>query len=262
MSTKHWMAAAALILAGVSCSTIRDRNVPPLRVGITPTYPPLILLQDNKAAGAECDFAKQLAADLGRPLQLLVIPWELQFEELNEGRVDILMSGLTVTPARQARAAFCESYMDNPLVAVVRRGESGTYPTAESVEQMGGNLGILKGTSADAFVRRTCPNAKILPLSSPNDVIFYLANQRLDAYIDDWAAAVDIVSRNEARLELVPIPLKAQQLAWAVRPDNTALKQQADAALARWRANGTLDQILNRWMPYRPALAAATAKQR
>jgi ABC-type amino acid transport substrate-binding protein len=63
-------------------------------------------------------------------------------------------------------------------------------------------------------------------------------------------------------LELVPISLKPQQLAWAVRPDNTALKQQADAALARWRANTTLDQILNRWMPYRPALAAAMAQER
>lgn len=262
MSTRHWMAAAALILAGVSCSTIREQSTLPLRVGITPNYPPLILMRADKATGAECDFARQLADDLGRPLQLLAIPWELQFEELDKGRVDILMSGLTITQARQARVVFCDSYMDNPLVAVVRRGESGTYPTAEAVEQMGGNMGVLKGTSADAYVRRTCKNAKILPLSSRDDVAFYLSNQRLDAYIDDLAAAVDIVSRNETRLELVFIPLQPQQLAWAVRPDNTALQQQANSALARWRANGTLDQILNRWMPYRSALTAAAAQAR
>ena len=254
MSTRHWMAAAVMILAGVSCSTIREQSIQPLRVGISPNYPPLIFMRDDKAAGAECDFAKQLAADLGRPLQLLAIPFELQFEELNEGRVDILMSGLTITQGRKARTVFCDSYMDNPLVAVVRRGETGTYPTDKSVEHMDGQLGVLAGTSADAFVRQTCKNAKILPLSLRNDVAFYLVSRRLDIYIDDLAAAVDIVSRNEARLELVPISLKPQQLAWAVRPDNTALKQQADAALARWRANGILDQILNRWMPYRPAL--------
>lgn len=215
------------------------------------------MLRADKAAGAECDFARQLAADLGRPLQLLAIPWELQFEELDEGRVDILMSGLTITPARQARVAFCDSYMDNPLVAIVRRGETGTYPTVAAVENMAGKLGVLTGTSAAAYVRRVCQNAKILPLSLRNDAAFYLANQRLDIYIDDLAAAVDIVSRNEARLELVPISLKPQQLAWAVRPDNAALKQQANAALAHWRENGTLDRILNRWMPYRPALANA-----
>lgn len=262
MSTRHWMAATAIILAGVSCSTIREQSIPPLRVGITPNYPPLIFMREDKAAGVECDFAKQLAVDLGRPLQLLAIPFELQFEELNEGRVDILMSGLTITSPRKARGVFCDSYMDNPLVAVVRRGEAGAYPTVKSVEHMDGQLGVLAGTSADAFVRQKCKNAKILPLSSRNDVAFYLVNRRVDAYIDDLAAAVNIVSRNEARLELVPISLKPQQLAWAVRPDNTALKQQADAALARWRANTTLDQILNRWMPYRPALAAAMAQER
>ncbi|MDY0149654.1 MAG: ABC transporter substrate-binding protein [Kiritimatiellia bacterium] len=258
MSIRHWMAAATILLAGGSCSTIRDSHAPPLRVGITPNYPPLIMMRADKAAGVECDFARQLAADLGRPLQLVALPWELQFEELDEGRVDILMSGLTVTPARRSRVAFCDSYMDNPLVAVVRRGESGRYATAEAVERMDGKLGVLKDTSADAYVRRMCQNAKILPLSVHNDAAFYLVNQRLDVYVCDLAVAVDLVTRNESRLELVPISLKPQQLAWAVRSDNAALKQQANAALTRWRAGGTLDRILNRWMPYRPALDAVS----
>ena len=81
--------------------------------------------------------------------------------------------------------------------------------------------------------------------------MFYLANQRIDLYIDDLAAAVGVVSRNENRLELVRIPLAPQDLAWAVRLDDGALRSQANEALARWRANGLLDQILDRWMPYR-----------
>ena len=64
------------------------------------------------------------------------------------------------------------------------------------------------------------------------------------------AAAVQIVSRHESRLELVFIPLESQQLAWAVRLDDDALRTQANEALARWRANGLLDQILGHWLPY------------
>ncbi len=120
---------------------------------------------------------------------------------------------------------------------------------------------MLQGTSADSFVRRHSPQAKILPLSSRADVGFNLANQRIDLYIDDFAAAVDIVSRNEERLELVRIPLASQELAWAVRLGNEELKNQANEALARWRGNGLLDQILDRWMPYRQSLAAAAASK-
>lgn len=255
MRQMRWLVAVAVSLMVSSCGTLKAPP-PPLRVGVTPNYPPIIMLKGQKAAGVECDFAVQLASELGRPLELMPVPWELQLEELEANRTDIVMSGLTVTAARKARVAFCDSYMDNPLMAVVRRGESGRFASAVAILGATGGIGVLKGTSADAFARRECSNGKVLPLSSRDDVAFYLANQRIDLFIDDRAAAVQIVTRHETRLELVPIPLESQELAWAVRADDEALRRQANEALARWRANGLLEQILDRWMPYlktRPA---------
>ena len=257
----RWISALLLSLVLTSCATPRNAKSLPLRVGVTPNYPPVIMMQGDKAAGVECDFAVQLSSELGRPLVLMPVPWELQLDELVAGKIDIVMSGMTITPPRQARVAFCDSYMDNPLIAVTRRSESGGYASVEDVLGVRASIGVLGGTSADAFVRRYCPNAKILPLSTREDVVFYLANQRIDLYIDDLAAAVGIVSRNEARLELVRIPLATQALAWAVRPGDELLRGQANEALARWRANGLLDRILDRWMPYRQQLAAAGAQK-
>lgn len=253
----RWFVAMLLALMASSCATSRHSAVKPLRVGITPNYPPLIMKQGEKAAGVECDFAVQLASDLGRPFQLLPIPWELLLEELEEGRIDIIMSGMTITPARRVRATFCDSYMNNPLVAISRRGESANFSSADSVLGWNGSVGVLEDTSADAFVRRSFSNAKIMPLSSRDDVVFYLANQRIDLFIDDLAAAVGVVSRNENRLELVKIPLGTQELAWAVQLGDETLRRQANEALARWRETGLLDRILDRWMPYRKEIAGA-----
>ena len=74
--------------------------------------------------------------------------------------------------------------------------------------------------------------------------------------MDDLAAAIEVVSRNEAKLELIPIPLEDQKLAWAVRPEDVEFRGRVNAVLEQWRANGVLDQILNQWLPYRPALQA------
>ncbi len=255
MRQLRWMAAGLVSLMVSSCGTVKSPPQP-LRVGVTPNYPPLIMLKGEKAAGVECDFAVQLAGDLGRPLELMPVPWELQIEELEANRTDIIMSGMGITPARKARVAFCTPYMNNPLMAVVRRGETGRFGSAADVFETTSGIGVLKGTSGDAFARRRCKKAKVLPLASRDDVAFYLANQRIDLYIDDMAAAVKIVSRYEARLELVRIPLESQEIAWAVRLDDEELKKQANEALARWRANGLLDQILGRWMPYLTDLPA------
>ena len=260
MMRMRFVVAVLLSLLVCSCATTPNAQRP-LRVGVTPNYPPLIMMQGEKAAGIECDFAAQLSSELGRPLALIRVEWDKLFEELEAGHIDIVMSGMTITPAREVRATFCESYMDNPLIAVVRRGESGNYTTTNRVLGASANMGVLRETSADSFIRRNCFNAKVLPLSTREDVVFYLSNQRIDLYIDDLAAAVGIVSRNEERLELVPIPLTSQKLGWAVRLGDEELAQQANGALARWRSSGLLDRVIDRWMPYRQTLLARTKKK-
>mgnify|MGYP003589461997 CR=1 FL=1 len=255
MRSLRWMSGVAVSLLVASCASLPTAPPVPLRVGVTLNYQPLIFRLGDITAGVENDFAAELAKELGRPLQLITVPWELQIDELIAGRTDIVMSGLTITPERRARAAFCDSYMDNPLMAVVRRGETGRYPTVAAIKEMTGTIGVLPDTTADAFVRQHCPRAKIMSISSTEDVAFYLPNQRIDLYLDDMAAVVDLALRYETRLELLRFQLAPQQMAWAVRADNVELRHQANQALARWRADGELDRILNRWMPYRFTLA-------
>ena len=42
-----------------------------------------------------------------------------------------------------------------------------------------------------------------------------------------------------------------EMLAWAVRPGNDVLAGELNRALAVMKANGTLQYILNRWIPVR-----------
>ena len=133
MSRMRGWTALAMALMVSSCGTMKAPP-PPLRVGVTPNYPPIIMLAGQKAAGVECDFAVQLASELGRPLELMPVPWDLQMDELEAGRTDIVMSGLTVTMARQARVVFCDPYMDNPLMAEVYTAPARMAPAVLVVE--------------------------------------------------------------------------------------------------------------------------------
>lgn len=260
MKAMRWLLLAMAVMAASSCATARRTRLPSLRVGATLNYPPVIQRANESVSGVEADFAEQLSRELGRKLEWVVLPWEALIDELEAGRIDIVMSGMTATPARKVRAAFCDSYMENPLVVVVRRGEAGGYAVAEDVVGAVASVGVLKGTAADAYVRKKFARAKAMGISQREDVAFYLSNQRIDLYVDDLAAAVDIVARNETRLELVRVPLSDQELAWAVRLDDKALLSQANEVLAGWRASGFLDQVLERWMPYRKYYAAAAEK--
>lgn len=241
-------AAAALLCA--ACSTVPPKPAEPLRVGFTPNYPPVCMERDGMPDGLEIDFAKALCKELGRPLELVELPWNQQIDTLLAGRIDIIMSGLTATPARSARVRFCTPYMTNPLVAMCRAGDAASLAGPDELLNTTASVGVLDRTSAEAYVRHHFPHARIVELSRRSDAPLHLMNRRIDYYVDDFAAVANLLSAHEAQLAFLPHPLQGQNLCWAFRPDQTEFRQQCDRILARWKKSGELDAMLVRWMPY------------
>lgn len=243
------LAAAAALLLG-ACSTVPRAPAEPLRVGFSANYPPICMERDGMPSGLEYDFAVALAKEFGRPLELVEVPWSRQIDTLLEGRIDIIMSGMTATPARSARVRFCTPYMVNPLVAMCRAGDATSMAGPDELLSTTAPIGVLARTSAEAFAQHHFPHAKIVPLSNRADAPIHLANRRIDYYVDDFAAVANLLSADEAQLAFLPYPLQGQNLCWAVRPDQAEFRQQCDAILARWKKSGELDRMLTRWMPY------------
>ena len=105
MKHMRWATAAVVALLACSCSTTKSAKAP-LRVGVTPNYPPLIMMQGEKAAGIECDFAAQLSSELGRPLELLKVPWDELFDELEGGHIDIIIGLRSCLGANSSRISM------------------------------------------------------------------------------------------------------------------------------------------------------------
>lgn len=244
------LATALVALLAAACSSVPKAPAEPLRVGFTPNYPPICMEADGLPAGLECDFAKALSAELGRPLEFVELPWSQQVDTLLAGRIDIIMSGMTATPARSAKVRFCTPYMVNPLVAMCRAGDKTAEVGPDELLTTTSAVGVLARTSAEAFAQHHFPHARIVRLSTRSDATLNLINRRIDYYVDDFAAIANLLSDNEAELAFLPYPLQGQNLCWAVRPDQEAFRHRCDEIIARWKKSGELDRMLVRWMPY------------
>jgi polar amino acid transport system substrate-binding protein len=223
---------------------------PPLRVGITPDSPPIIFKQQTEIVGVEADLARELGKALGRPVQFVEIPWERQIDYLIQGQTDIIMSGMSVTDARLARIRFAKPYMKSGLTAMMRTEDAGKYQTPRSVLQSTGLTGVQKDTTGEAFVRERMPNATLRILRKPGSAVYSLNNREIDVFIHDLPAVVWMVSENEGEVTALRSLLTEEYLAWGVRTSDPALLARIDTLLAGWRKDGTLNRILNYWMPY------------
>lgn len=247
--------AGLLALGTAACVSPSPTPLPELhslRVGFSPNYPPICMNDaQGRPAGLEAEFAAALADELGCPLEFVSLDFGELFPALLDGRVDILMSGLTVTPSRAYKMRFCKPYLSNPLVAVTRSGWARNYASASQVLSVHASVGVLRDTYAESFVARHCHRARTVPISQYDDVPGDLADNRYSLYIDDLAAILDLAAKYPGVLDVIPYPLQQQDIAWAVHPDNGSLLSAANAALDKWKANGRLDAILDRWLPDR-----------
>ena len=143
------MLGCGLLLCGVvTVFPSTAEEAPPLRVGITPDYPPLIYRQGNDLVGVGVEMARRLGQELKRPVTLVTLKWEDQIPALLEKQIDIIMSGMSITPAREVRIRFAEPYMKSGLVAAFRAEDARKYTTREVILNSFSVVAAVKSTPA------------------------------------------------------------------------------------------------------------------
>jgi ABC-type amino acid transport substrate-binding protein len=148
------------------------------------------------------------------------------------------------------RINFTDPYLKIGLMAAIRAEDADKYDSLESIMTTYENVGVIPGTTGDVFVQRKFPHARRMAVSSAKYAALELKRRRIDVFVYDGPAIAWLVSENEADLAGVWEPFNTEYLAWGVRRDDQLLLQAANGILRKWKQDGTLRQVLERWLPY------------
>ena len=151
--------SALFLLMGYGGASAEQRAESPLRIGVAPDNPPIIFTSNGQMKGLEADLAVQLGKDLDRPIEFVKVPWDGLIGALIKGDIDIIMSGMTITEARKVRIAFSEPYLKSGLLAAMRARDKQKYTSLDSIIKAFPNIGVVRGTTGEAFVRKNIPRA-------------------------------------------------------------------------------------------------------
>lgn len=221
----------------------------PLRVGVSPVLPPLVYREAGRLAGAEVDFAALLGRELDRPVEFVELKWEDQIPALVDGRIDIIMSSMSVTRAREYRVAFTKPYLEVGQMALVRRTELLKYTFGIPLQPTE-TFGVKRGTTGDFLVQTEYPRARRRTYETGTEAARALARGRIDIFVAD-SPLIGWLEGTEENAGLVALPglLSREPLAWAVRKTDPALLGQVDAFLDRLQKSGEARAVLKRWIP-------------
>jgi len=91
-----------------------------LMVGCEPGYPPMEYTTEDGLSfiGFDIDVGKAIAEVLGLEWELVPTAWDGIFEDLDRGSYDLIISSVSITPARAERFILTEPYVANALCIV------------------------------------------------------------------------------------------------------------------------------------------------
>jgi polar amino acid transport system substrate-binding protein len=216
-------------------------------VGVSLNYPPVVFADSKgKPSGLEIDFANALAKELNYNLRIKVLPWEQLPMALETGIIDVAMAGISITKKRSQYALFSQPYMSISQMAVMREGDDAPNTLTKG---LGKRIGYIYSTTGETFVKETFAHGTKKGFTSDKNGIVAVMNNEIDYFFHDAPS----IWYYTAELSLKGImgwyvPYTKEHLAWAFSPKNIDLRDKADEVLQRWRKNGQLNRMIQKWI--------------
>lgn len=143
---------------------------------------------DGKVSGFDIDLASIMADAMGVKLIIEVMTFAELLPALESGKVDAVISNLTITPKRNLRVAFVGPYLISGKCIVTK---SETLAKAEQLGDLNNantKLAVLGGSTSEDFVRGLFPAAAVVK-------------------IDDYAKGADLVATDRVNGMLTDYPI-------------------------------------------------------
>lgn len=227
-----------------SWKTVQDRGE--LWVGLCAEYPPFESRNETtqEPEGFDVDLANALGEKLGVKVVIKDSAWEGLLGGILKGDYDVLITAMSREEASAENVNMSDAYYDLTDVIVVQ--ESNT--DIKSVEDLEGKIvGVQSATSSEKAADRLTGLKEIKRYNRTPEAFLDLRNGRSDAVVVGIAYAVT-EGKREAGLKIVESPVSTQELVFVSKAGGDELTAKLNEALAAVKADGTYDQILDKWL--------------
>lgn len=221
-----------------------------IRVGLSGDQPPFNMKDENgELMGIDIDIVNAMAMAIGAEPEFVEMPFKDLIPALEAREVDIVMSGMTITPRRNMRVAFAGPYSVAGKSILTNSDELSGASTLRDLDRPDMKLGVLAGSTSEAFAKRAFPSATIQTADSYGSAIQMILDGEVAAVVADRPILVVTMMRNpDVNLMISNAPLTIEPIGVALPPGDALLLNFIDNTLGAMDAVGLIDAIEARWL--------------
>lgn len=241
------MAVGMMATVITGCSE-KDDNT--FTVGFDAEYPPYGYMDDNgDYTGFDLELAEAVCELKGWKLEKQPIAWDSKDSELDSGSIDCIWNGFTIN-GREDEYEWSDPYVDNSQVIVVK-ADAGI----NSLEDLSGKKVGVQSASAALDVLSDEEGQKaladtfgtLMEFGDYNTAFVELEAGSVDAIaMDIGVAQYQIESRGD-EFKILDDHLNAEKYGIGFKLGNTELRDEVNDALHELKANGTFDELAEKY---------------
>ncbi len=220
-----------------------------LRVGTSGDQPPLTMTARNgELLGLDVALARVLARSMGVEAKLVQLPFGQLLEALEAGDVDIVMSGVTITPSRSRRVTFVGPYYTSGKTVLTKSETLAAATVPEDLDRPELRLVALKGSTSEEFARESLPRATLVVTEQLDEAVEMVVNGDVDALVADRETCSFAVLRHpDAGLIASSTSFTVEPMGIAVALDNPRLANLIQTYLTALSDSGALEKARAFW---------------
>ena len=209
-------------------------------------FPPYEYYDGSDIVGIDAEIAAEVASRLNLELEIQDVEFDSIIAGVQSGKYDIGCAGMTVTEERKQSVNFTSSYATGIQSIIVRDGSEIT--DIDTLIDGDYTVGVQQGTTGDIYMTDDIGDDRIDRYNKGADAVLALVNGNVDAVVIDNQPALAFVEANEG-LIILETPYTEEDYAMAVNKDNEELLNEINRVLAEMEADGTIDAIIEKYIP-------------
>ncbi|MCM2680514.1 transporter substrate-binding domain-containing protein [Echinimonas agarilytica] len=247
------LCACAMIFSSVASAAapILDQVIArgELRVGLTGDQPPFnATTRDGQLMGFDVDLARAFASAMQLELKIVDMPFgELQ-KAIEQKKVDMVISGMAITPSRSLDMAFIGPYMMSGKSILAKSKTLDRLPNTADFNSPNVRVAALEKSTSMTFAERYLPNSKLGTVENYDEAIQQLLNDKIDIMVADLPICKLALLRHPGKgLTTMKRPLTVEPIGIAMSLEDPQFVQLADNYLETFEKMGLLTELKDKW---------------
>lgn len=248
-------AIAAILLASASAGAgaiepLRTLKPGFLRIGTYFVNPPFEFVAENAHVGFEVDLIEDIARRLRLKPAFVNTTWEKILKEMQRGRYDCIVGGITITPEREQKLAWSVPYMMTTLSLAVNGAKT---PEIRSLANLKDAIvGVQAATTDyDAAVtmwkRGEIRSIKVYPFAQIEAAVADLEAGRITAVMKVAPVASWLAEKRRDLRIVAQVPDDPQPLGIGFRKHEPALVAAVNGTIAEMFQDGSIQRLKSKW---------------